>query len=92
MCPTLSKRYHMNLVLGYQTTAVEGCIDDAEAVFAAWYPSGRDVLWKPLVERLSEGRMQGLCMFILLSVETDCADGHQQEYYCEYYLFHFLFV
>ena len=76
----------MNLVLGHQTATVEGRIDDAEAILAAWYPRGRDVFGGPAVECLPEGRVHGLCVLVLLSV--DCTDGHQQECYGNNNVFH----
>ena len=78
----------MNLVLGHQATAVEGRVDDAEAILTARNPHGRNIFGLPAVESLSEGRMHGLCMFVLLSVERGCADRHQQEYYGNNQLFH----
>ena len=83
VCPVLPKLHHVNLVLGHQATAIKGRVDDAETILTARYPRGRDIFGLPAVECFSEGCMHGLCMLVLLSVETGCADGHQQECYDE---------
>ena len=88
VCPVLPKLHHVNLVLGHQTTAIEGRVDDAETILTARYPRGRDIFGLPAVECFSEGRMHGLCVLVLLSVESGYADGHQQECYGNNQLFH----
>jgi hypothetical protein len=88
----LPKFYHMNLVLGYQTTTIEGRIDDAKAVLTAWYPCGRDIFGSSAIECFPEGCMHGLGVLVLLSVETGYADGCQQECYGNNKLFHIFMI